>query len=248
MPAWISRNSTDSLHPRRAALDLRQPESIDLSHRKFLPMRELQPSQRTLRGLKALVFVVALLPLARLAAGALYFPDWLGANPAEFITRALGDWTLRLLLATLAITPLRKLTGWNWLLRLRRMLGLYTFFYAVVHLSSFVAFDHLFQPMEILRDIAKRPFITVGFITLVLMTPLAATSTSAMVRRLGAKRWVALHRLVYLIAPLGVLHFWWMVKRDITQPAIYAVILAVLLGYRLAVRRRHAGQLPAPAR
>lgn len=211
-------------------------------------MRAPRPSPRTLSSLKALVFVLALLPLARLAAGALYFPDWLGANPAEFITRALGDWALRFLFVTLAITPLRKLTGWNWLLRLRRMLGLYAFFYAVVHVSSFIAFDHLFQAMEILRDIVKRPFITVGFITLVLMIPLAATSTNAMVRRLGARRWLALQRLVYLIAPLAVLHFWWMVKRDITQPAIYAVILMVLIGYRVAARRRDAGQVPAAAR
>lgn len=199
-------------------------------------------------ALKALIFVLALVPLARLAAGALYFPDWLGANPAEFITRATGDWTLRFLLATLAVTPLRKLTGWNWLLRLRRMLGLYAFFYGVVHLSSYVSFDHVFDIPEIARDIVKRPFITVGFTALVLMIPLAVTSTNAMVRRLGAKRWLALHRLVYVIAPLGVLHFWWMVKADITEPAIYAVILAALLGYRVVARKRDVGRaVTAPA-
>lgn len=207
----------------------------------------MQPSQRAVSTLKALVFLFALLPLARLAAGALYFPESLGANPAEFITRATGDWTLRFLLATLAVTPLRKLSGWNWLLRLRRMLGLFAFFYAVVHFSSFISFDHVFAADEILRDIVKRPFITVGFTALVLMIPLAATSTNAMVRRLGAKRWQALHRLVYLIAPLGVLHFWWMVKRDITEPAIYAVILALLLGYRVAANKRDAGRVPVPA-
>ena len=187
---------------------------------------------------KALVFILALVPLARLAAGALYFPDWLGANPAEFITRATGDWTLRFLLVTLAVTPLRRLAGWSWLLRLRRMLGLYAFFYAVVHLSSYLAFDQLFSIPDILHDIGKRPFITAGFTALVLLVPLAITSTNAMVRRLGAKRWLALHRLVYVIAPLGVLHFWWMVKRDITEPAIYGLILAILLGYRLAARLR----------
>jgi len=201
---------------------------------------------------KAVVFAVALLPLAKLAAAALYFPDWLGANPAEFITRSTGDWTLRFLLCTLAVTPLRKLLSWHWLLRLRRMLGLYAFFYGVVHFSSFIAFDHVFDIAEILKDIVKRPFITVGFTALVLMLPLAITSTDAMVRRLGAKRWVALHRLVYAIAPLGVLHFWWMVKRDITEPAIYALILSALLGYRLVAklneRRRQAKpSLPATA-
>lgn len=205
----------------------------------------MQPSYKGVSGLKALIFVLALLPLARLAAGALYFPEWLGANPAEFITRATGDWTLRFLLATLAVTPLRKLTGWNWLLRLRRMLGLYAFFYGLVHLSSYVSFDHVFDVAEILRDIVKRPFITVGFTALVLMIPLAVTSTNAMVRRLGAKRWIAMHRLVYVIAPLGVLHFWWMVKADITEPAIYAVIVTVLLGYRLAARGREAGRAVA---
>lgn len=176
------------------------------------------------------------MPLAQLLAGIFYFPEWLGANPAEFIARSTGDWTLRFLLITLAVTPLRKLSGWNWLLRFRRMLGLYAFFYGVVHLSSYVAFDHVFDVSEIFSDIIKRPFITIGFTALMLMIPLAITSTNAMVRRLGAKRWLALHRLVYLIAPLGVLHFWWMVKRDVTEPAIYAAILAVLLGYRLAAR------------
>ena len=205
----------------------------------------MQPSHQAVSALKALIFVVALMPLARLALGALYFPDWLGANPAEFITRATGDWTLRFLLITLAVTPLRKLTGWNWLARLRRMLGLYAFFYGVVHLSSYVSFDHVFDVMEILRDIVKRPFITVGFTALVLLIPLAITSTNAMVRRLGAKRWLALHRLVYVIAPLGVLHFWWMVKRDITEPAVYAAILTVLLGYRLATRPRALARVPA---
>jgi sulfoxide reductase heme-binding subunit YedZ len=195
--------------------------------------------------LKALVFVLALVPLARLVVALLFFPDWLGANPAEFITRAAGDWTLRFLLATLAVTPLRLVTGWNWLLRLRRMLGLFAFFYGVVHLSSYVAFDHLFIVAEIARDIVKRPFITVGFTALALMIPLAATSTNAMVRRLGARRWFALHRLVYVIAPLGVLHFWWMVKRDVTEPALYGLILALLLGYRVAVKWR-SGRAPAP--
>jgi sulfoxide reductase heme-binding subunit YedZ len=182
--------------------------------------------------------------VARLATGALFFPDWLGANPAEYITRSTGDWTLRFLLITLAVTPVRKLAGWHWLAGYRRMFGLFAFFYALVHLSSYVAFDHVFDVVEILKDIVKRPFITVGFTALVLLVPLAVTSTNRMVQRLGAKRWLALHRLVYVIAPLGVLHFWWMVKRDITEPAIYAVILAALLGYRLLDRRRRARPVP----
>jgi sulfoxide reductase heme-binding subunit YedZ len=208
----------------------------------------VQPSSKAVSALKAFIFVLALAPLARLALGAFYFPEWLGANPAEFITRATGDWTLRFLLITLAVTPLRKLTGWSGLLRLRRMLGLFAFFYGLVHLSSYVSFDHVFDVSEIVRDIAKRPFITVGFTALVLLIPLAVTSTNAMVRRLGAKRWLALHRLVYVIAPLGVLHFWWMVKADVTEPAIYAVILAVLLGYRVAARRREASRAQTPRR
>ena len=205
----------------------------------------MQPSSRQLGALKALVFVLALVPLATLAAGALFFPEWLGANPAEYITRKTGNWTLRFLLLTLAVTPLRMITSWNWPLRLRRMLGLFAFFYGMVHFSSFIAFDHVFIVAELLKDIAKRPFITVGFSALVLMIPLAVTSTNAMVRRLGAQRWLALHRLVYLIAPLGVLHFWWMVKRDITQPAIFAALLAVLLGFRVAARMRAAARSSA---
>jgi sulfoxide reductase heme-binding subunit YedZ len=198
----------------------------------------MQLANRQLGVLKAFVFVLALVPLATLAVAALFFPEWLGANPAEYITRKTGNWTLRFLLLTLAVTPLRLIMSWNWLLRFRRMLGLFAFFYGVVHFSSFVSFDHVFIVADILKDIVKRPFITVGFTALVLMIPLAATSTNAMVRRLGAKRWLALHRLVYAIAPLGVMHFWWMVKRDVTQPAIFVAILVVLLGYRIVTRMR----------
>jgi len=198
----------------------------------------MQPSQSIVGVIKATVFVAALVPFGRLAISAVWFPDALGANPAEFITRSLGDWCLRFLLITLAVTPLRRITGWNWLLRLRRMLGLFAFFYGIVHFSSYIAFDHVFDAVAILKDIVKRPFITVGFTALVLLVPLAVTSTNAMVRRLGAHNWRALHRLVYPIAALGVLHFWWMVKRDITEPAIYAAILALLLGYRLVAYLR----------
>ena len=206
--------------------------------REIQSIRPFQPNVRQIGALKGVLFVLALVPLARLATGAFVYPEWLGSNPAEFITRATGDWTLRFLLITLAVTPLRRLSDWGWLLRFRRMLGLYAFFYGVVHLSSYVSFDHVFEFGEIVKDILKRPFITVGFASLLLMLPLALTSANAMVRRLGPKRWIALHRLIYVIAPLGVLHFWWMVKRDLTEPIIYALILALLFGYRLGVRLR----------
>lgn len=209
----------------------------------------MAPGSRTVAALKAIVFVAALAPLARLVAGLAFYPEWLGANPAEFITRSTGNWTLRFLLATLAVTPLRKALGWHWLAGLRRMLGLFAFFYGLVHLSSYVAFDHVFDVADILKDIVQRPFITVGSAALVLMLPLALTSTDRMVRRLGAKRWRALHRLVYLIAPLGVLHFWWMVKADIREPALYAAILAGLFGYRVVAAVREARRRRArPAR
>ncbi len=191
------------------------------------------PPQRYVAIIKVALFLLALVPLGRLATGAFLFPEWLGVNPAEFITRSTGDWALRMLLTTLAVTPLRHLTGWNWLLRLRRMLGLFAFFYASVHFSSYISFDHVFDVGAILKDIVKRPFITVGFVCLTLIFPLAVTSANVMVRKLGAKRWIALHRLVYLIAPLAVLHFWWMVKRDVTQPEVYLAVLVVLLGARI---------------
>jgi sulfoxide reductase heme-binding subunit YedZ len=197
-----------------------------------------------------LVFIVALAPLARLAAGVFFYPEWLGVNPAEYITRSTGDWALRFLLMTLAITPLRRMTGWAELARFRRMLGLFSFFYVLVHFSSYVSFDHVFDVMEIAKDVVKRPFITVGFLSLLLLLPLAATSTNAMVRRLGARRWIALHRLIYLIGPLAVLHFWWMVKRDLTEPIVYACILALLLGYRIYARSKDMRRRPvrrAPA-
>ena len=189
--------------------------------------------------IKYAIFLIALIPFGRLLYGVFVDPELLGANPAETITRSTGDWTLRFLLITLAVTPLRRMLDWNWLIKLRRMLGLFAYFYVLLHLSSYVAFDHVFDVGEILRDIVKRPFITVGMTAFLLLTPLALTSTNAMVRRLGGKRWQALHRLIYIIAPLGVLHFWWMVKRDIREPLLYAVILAVLLGYRLFHARRN---------
>ena len=145
-----------------------------------------------------------------------------------------------MLLATLSVTPLRRLGRWNWLAGLRRMLGLYAFFYAALHFTTFVWLEHFFDPAAIAKDIVKRPFITIGFAAFMLLIPLAATSTNAMLRRLGGRNWAALHRLVYVIGVCGVIHYWWLVKRDITQPAIYALVLALLLGLRAlwAARRR----------
>ena len=181
-------------------------------------------------ALKTALFILCLLPLALYAAG--LWQDTLGANPIEALTRGLGDWALRLLLITLAVTPLRRLSGWAWLLKLRRMLGLFAFFYASLHLIAYLWLDQFFDWAEIGRDILKRPFITVGMATFLLLAPLAATSTKAMIRRLGGQRWQRLHRLIYPAALLAVLHFTWMVKVDVREPALYGVILAVLLGLR----------------
>jgi sulfoxide reductase heme-binding subunit YedZ len=149
------------------------------------------------------------------------------------ITRNTGDWALRLLLLALAITPLRYLTGWHVLIDYRRLIGLLGFFYALVHLASYISFDHVFDASAILEDVFKRPFITLGMLSLMLLLPLALTSTNAWVRRLGARRWLRLHRLVYAAAIVAVWHFWWMVKRDISEPLLYAVLLTLLLGWRL---------------
>ena len=182
--------------------------------------------------LKAAVFLACLGPLARLVW--LYRQNSLGPNPIEFITLSTGTWTLVFLLTTLAITPLRRLTGQAWPIQFRRMLGLYAFFYGFLHLSIFVVLDKYFDWKDMIDDVTKRPFITFGFAALVLMTPLALTSTNGWVRRLGGKRWQALHRLIYASAILGAIHFWWKVKADHTEPGVYAGILTVLLGYRVA--------------
>jgi sulfoxide reductase heme-binding subunit YedZ len=195
-----------------------------------------QLSDRALAWIKAGVFLACLLPLARLAL--LGYSDGLTANPIEFITRSTGTWTLVMLLATLTITPLRRALAWPWLIRLRRMLGLYAFFYGCLHLVTYVWLDQFFDPVAIVRDIVKRPFITMGFTAFVLMLPLALTSSNAMVRRLGGRRWQRLHRLVYLIPIAGVIHYWWLVKSDITEPALYGLALAVLLGVRVWRPRR----------
>ncbi|KQV79522.1 sulfite oxidase [Massilia sp. Root351] len=197
------------------------------------------PTAKQVTALKAAVFVLSLLPFFNLV--------WLTASgqlvePLQYITRATGDWTLYFLCITLAVTPLRRLTKWNWLLKLRRMVGLYAFFYGLLHFTTFLWFDHFFDVQEMLKDVVKRPFITVGFIAFVLLIPLAVTSTNGMVRRLGGKRWQWLHRLVYVIAPLGILHFWWMkaAKHDFSQPIIFGLVVLALLGVRVYWARSKA--------
>jgi sulfoxide reductase heme-binding subunit YedZ len=175
---------------------------------------------------KLLVFAACLVPLGLLAWRTL--TGNLGANPVEAITHATGDWTLRFLLITLAITPLRRLSGWNRVIGFRRMLGLFAFFYGTLHLLTYLWLDKFFVWADILHDLPKRPFITIGFSAFVLMVPLALTSTAASIRRLGGRRWRALHRLIYVTALFGVVHYWWLVKADITRPATYACILALL--------------------
>jgi sulfoxide reductase heme-binding subunit YedZ len=189
---------------------------------------------------KPLVFALSLLPFAWLLYGA--FADKLGANPAEYLSRSTGSWTLRFLCLTLAVTPLRVLAGLPTLQRFRRMLGLFTYFYAVLHFLAYSWFDQGFDLGEIVKDIPKRPFILVGFTAFLVLTPLAATSFNRAVKALGAARWQALHRLVYGIAGLAILHFFWMRagKNNFAEVAVYAAILGVLLGWRVreALRKR----------
>ena len=189
------------------------------------------PTPRRLTAIKSGVFVLALLPFLRMAyLIAIGRP----VEPVEFLTHGSGDWALYLLCATLSVTPLRRLSGMNWLLRLRRMLGLYTFFYACVHFMTFFWFDHDVDFAAMWKDVLKRPFITVGFTAFVLLVPLAATSTRAMTRRLG-RNWARLHRLIYAIAPLAILHYWWMKagKHNFEQPIVWGAVVAVLLGMRV---------------
>ena len=194
-------------------------------------------SERTITRLKAQIFLLALWPLAKLMV--LGFQDALGANPIEKILRNTGFWTLTFLTITMAITPLRQLTQRVWLGRFRRMLGLFAFFYGVLHFSTYLVLDQFFDWANILKDISKRPYITVGFSALVLMTPLVVTSTDAMLKRLGGKRWRRLHRLVYLITAAGVIHFWWLVKKDISEPLIFGALLALSLTVRAYYARQN---------
>ncbi|MFL6440232.1 MAG: sulfite oxidase heme-binding subunit YedZ [Terriglobales bacterium] len=184
--------------------------------------------------LKIVVWALCLSPVSLLAWKATH--DLLGANPLSEITLTTGHWTLYLLLTTLAISPLRKVTRLNWLIRFRRLVGLFAFFYGCLHLMTYLWFDKAFELHEIVKDIYKRPFITAGMTAWILMLPLALTSTGASIRWLGGKRWQNLHRLIYFSAIAGVVHFWWLVKRDLTRPEIMAAILIVLLAFRIVDR------------
>jgi sulfoxide reductase heme-binding subunit YedZ len=188
------------------------------------------PSKRHIFWIKVALFVLALLPLARLVWLGVH--DDLTANPVEFVERSTGTWALVIMLVTLSMTPVRLLTGVAWQVQLRRMMGLFMFFYACLHFITYIWLDHWFDWMEITKDIAKHPYVLVGFSAFVLTIPLAITSNNYMMRKLR-ENWKRLHAMAYLIAVLGVLHFFWLVKKDIREPLAYAVVLAALLGIRL---------------
>ena len=187
---------------------------------------------------KVVVWILCVSPVTLLAWKGTH--DQLGANPLSEITLSTGHWTLYLLLITLAISPLRKITGLNWIIRYRRLVGLFAFFYGCLHLMTYLWFDKFFDVQEIVKDIYKRPFITAGLTAWTLMLPLALTSTTASIRWLGGKRWQMLHRLIYASAIAGVVHFWWLVKRDLRRPELMAAILTLLLGMRIIDRVRSA--------
>ena len=200
-------------------------------------------SSRKILLLKIAVWIGCFVPLGRLL-----YKGWtggLGANPIEFITLSTGTWTLTFLLATLSITPLRKLTGQSWLIRIRRLIGLFAFFYASLHFTTYVWLDKFFDFQEMVEDVMKRRFITAGFLAFTLLVPLAMTSTTWAVRKLGGKNWQRLHRLIYLSAVAGVIHFWWKVKADVREPAIYAAILGGLLLLRLGITAREKYRKPS---
>jgi len=188
---------------------------------------------------KPLTFLVCLLPFALVAGDAFEITGRLGANPVEEIMDRLGNWSLRFIMITLAVTPVRRLMGWNWLQRFRRMFGLFTFFYVLMHFLTWLILDQGLLLSAIFEDLTKRPFITIGFAGLMFLTSLALTSTNAARRRMG-RRWQEMHNLVYLIGIIGVWHYWWQVKLDTTEPLVYAVILVILLGSRLWYRRKLA--------
>lgn len=200
-------------------------------------------SRRVRIALKVGVWAVCLFPLALLLYQ--FLTDDLGVNPIDYLTRTLGRWTLRILLASLAMTPLRLLFGVSWPITLRRLLGLFAFFYVCLHFAVWIVVDHFFDWEQMLADIVKRPYITVGVLALTLLVPLAATSTARMVKRLGGKNWQRLHRLVYVVGVLGVVHYLWLAKVGVNDPYVYGGVLALLLGIRLwtwarrvATRRR----------
>ena len=209
------------------------------------------------KSLKVVVSFAALIPLARL--GWKGYQHMLGANPIEVITHSTGDWTLILVLTTLSITPLRRITRQYWLIGVRRMIGLFVFFYATLHFLTYIWLDKFFNVHEMVKDIAKRPFITVGFSAFVLLIPLALTSTAGSIRRLGGKNWQRLHRLIYATGILAVVHYTWLVKADLHKPIEYGVVLSLLFLYRVGVwvsektsekasQKSKPNALPAPAR
>jgi sulfoxide reductase heme-binding subunit YedZ len=200
------------------------------------------------RWAKVLVFVACLLPLCW-AGWRAYHQD-LTANPIEYITHFTGDWTIRFLVITLSVTPLRKLLGLPDLIRFRRMIGLFAFFYGTLHFVTYIWLDKFFDLAEMWKDVAKRPYITAGFTGFLLMLPLAVTSTTGWIRRMGGKRWQALHRLVYVSAIAGVIHYYWLVKSDIRLPAMYGAMVGILLTYRAivwALNRRPRAAVKRPA-
>lgn len=199
------------------------------------PKRKRSTSGPLRGAVHGLVIVASAIPALWLAVDA--FTGGLGTNPVEALLHRSGWWTLTFLMLTLSVTPVRQLTGLGWLIKLRRTVGLYAFFYAVLHFGIYLGIDQFFAWEFILEDIAERPYITVGFTALVLLVPLALTSTRGMIRRLGGARWRRLHRLVYVAAALGVVHFLWLVKADLREPAIFGLILIVLLGYRVLAPR-----------
>ena len=202
------------------------------------------------RLLKPALFVACLGPAAWLVYGAFLGGD-LGVNPVETITNYTGIWTLRLIAISLAVSPLRWLTGWNRLIQYRRMLGLFAFFYGSLHFLTYFVLDHSLVFAGLWDDVVKRPYITAGFTAFVLLIPLAVTSTQGWIRRLGGRRWNLLHRLIYVTALLAVLHYWWKVKLDTSSPALYAVIMATLLGARVwkaLAKRRSAPPAARPVR
>ena len=203
----------------------------------------------TSKWTKVVVFAICLFPLASLSWKGLH--DGLTANPIEFITHATGDWTIRFLIITLTITPLRKITRVPQFIRFRRMLGLFAFFYACLHFTTYVWLDKFFDLSEMWKDIHKRRFITVGFAAFVLLIPLAVTSTAGAIRRLGGKRWQALHWLIYVSAVLGVIHYYWLVKSDVRNPLQYAWMVGLLLAFRFGAwvvgRRKTSGPRAGPS-
>ena len=198
-----------------------------------------------LRWIKIPVFLLCLVPVAMGAWKVLHGDA--GANPVEFITHATGDWTIRFLAIGLAITPLRKLLGWPELIRYRRMLGLFAFFYGCLHFLTWAWLDKLFNFPDMIADVSKRPFITAGFAAFIVLVPLAITSTAGWIRRLGGQRWQMLHRLVYFSAIAGVVHYYWLVKSDVRWPIFYGVVVAILLGYRALNRTRATKRVEMPA-